>query len=61
MEVAHSLSKRLGDYIDCIVIATAAANKEELVTEDSKIMKNRGHIKETYGITVTNYKELLSA
>lgn len=56
IEISHLLSKRLGDYIDCIILATAIALKEDLVTEDSRINNLRRQIKEGYGINIINYK-----
>jgi len=60
IEVSQALLGRLNDYIDCLIVATAIALKEDLITEDSKIMKNRRFIKEKYKINVLNYKEVLN-
>lgn len=60
IETGQALLRRLNDYIDCLIVATAIALKEDLITEDSKIMKNRRFIKEKYKIDVLNYKEVLS-
>jgi len=59
IEIAASLLKWLGDYVDCLILATAVALKEDLVTEDSEIHNLKEKIKAEYGISVFNCKELL--
>ena len=55
IEIAALLSKEFNDYIDCIILATAIALKEDLVTEDTKINDKKPAIKEKYKINVFNY------
>ena len=58
IEIAALLSKEFNDYIDCIILATAIALKEDLVTEDSKIRNKKNMIKECYKINVLSYNDL---
>ncbi len=59
IEVAAGLLKRLNDYIDCLVLATAIVLKEDLVTEDSKIHELKDDEGKVYGIRVLYCKEFL--
>ncbi len=57
IETADTLSHELKDYVDCLILATAIALKEDLITEDSKIIKMKDAVKQMHGITVLNYKD----
>jgi PIN domain nuclease of toxin-antitoxin system len=59
VEIASTLSTEFNDYIDCLILATAIALKEDLVTEDSKILKKKEAIKNKYKINIFSYKELV--
>lgn len=59
IEVADAVKKLIPDYIDCVIVATAAVLKEDLATEDSLILSNREPIKKEYGIQTLSYKELI--
>ncbi len=59
IDEAHNLRRILSDYIDCIILATAIASGEDLVTEDSLIMSIRGTIEKQYGVSVLSYEELV--
>ncbi len=59
IEIASALSTEFSDYIDCLILATAIVSKEDLVTEDSKILKKKGTIKNKYNVNIFNYKELV--
>ena len=48
------------DYIDCIIVATAIELKDELVTEDSRIIRKKEALKEEYELLVFTSRELLS-
>lgn len=50
----------LSDYIDCIIVATAIESKDELITEDSRITKRRGALKEKYGLSIRTYRDATS-
>ncbi|MDE1869152.1 MAG: PIN domain-containing protein [Candidatus Micrarchaeota archaeon] len=56
--IANDLLKRLNDYVDCIIVATAVAMNETLVTEDTKILENKKFIEDKYKIKVKNYKSM---
>jgi len=58
IEISHILSRQLHDYIDCIILGTAIALKEDLVTEDSKLMDIKKQVWEKYRINLFNYKDL---
>lgn len=59
VDTSFRLRKLIPDYIDCVVTATAASLKEDLVTEDSRIFARRRAIEEEYGIKVIRYKDLV--
>lgn len=58
IEVSYELKKSIPDYIDCVVVATAAVLKEDLATEDSLILANREAIMKNYGIKVLSFKDM---
>ena len=60
IEIAHELRKVLVDYIDCVVVATAAALREDLVTEDRDIHSRREELEKSYGIEILSYRDLVS-
>lgn len=47
IKISHKLHKQINDYIDCIIIATAIAQQEPLVTEDKIIIEMKDTIKKT--------------
>jgi predicted nucleic acid-binding protein len=59
IEVAFGMKKLIPDYVDCLMVATAAVLKEDLVTEDSRILSKRDLIKKKYGIEISRYEELV--
>ncbi|BES81851.1 PIN domain-containing protein [Pyrodictium abyssi] len=59
IEHAHILRSLLRDYIDCVVVATAAALGEDLVTEDRDIHAAKKDIESRYGIDVLSYRDLV--
>ncbi len=59
IEMSLKLRKDIQDYIDCIILATAITQKEDLITEDTLITKNKNKIKNIYGINVLSYKEIV--
>jgi PIN domain nuclease of toxin-antitoxin system len=61
VEISFNLMKTIRDYIDCVVTATAASLKEDLVTEDSKILDRRVMLEERYGIRVRRLADMLRA
>ncbi|MDE1874311.1 MAG: PIN domain-containing protein [Candidatus Micrarchaeota archaeon] len=59
IEVADKLSRELSDYVDCLILATAIALKEDLVTEDSEINKKKAMIEGIYKIRVLRYRDVI--
>ena len=59
IEIASSLRENFfTDYIDCIIIATAIVTGEELVTEDSKILRRRSDLSDKYNLKILSYRDL---
>ena len=58
IEVAHEVNKILGDYIDSIIISTGISLKENLITQDSIIIRNREILAEKYGIKIYRYGDI---
>ena len=59
IETSFNLRKEINDYIDCIILATAITLKEDLITEDTTILKQKQNIKKKYNIDVLNYKTII--
>jgi len=59
IKVAYKVKKLIPDYVDCVIVATAVVLKEDLATEDSQILSNRGVVEEEYGVSTLSYKELV--
>ncbi|BBE41991.1 type II toxin-antitoxin system VapC family toxin [Conexivisphaera calida] len=59
VKMAHELNKRLNDYIDSVILATAVAQREPLVTEDGLVHALRETIRGEYGIEVLRYDDLV--
>jgi len=58
IEIAQRVRKTVSDYIDCIIVATAISNKEDLATEDSLILEKKGKLLREYNLKVLNFKDL---
>ena len=58
--VSYELMDLLDDYIEAIIVGTAIAKKDFLVTEDREILASREEIKKKYGIDIYSYPELIS-
>ena len=59
VEFSFELRGIIADYIDCIIVATAVALREGLVTEDSRIWSMRRSIQEKYGVSISRYRDML--
>lgn len=59
IEISYALRKTIADYVDCVIVATAAALKEDIATEDSIILNKKETIEKTYNIKVHTFKELV--
>ena len=58
IEIAQKMRKTVSDYVDCILMATAISNKEDLVTEDSLILEKKGKLSREYNLRVLSFKDL---
>jgi predicted nucleic acid-binding protein len=56
---AQRVRKTISDYVDCIILATAIANKEDLVTEDSIISERKKKLLKDYNLRVLNSIDLI--
>ena len=61
IEIAHKIHREINDYIDSIILATAIAQKDELVTEDKLIHTIKDKIEKQYGIKILRYKDLVKS
>jgi len=59
IELSYELKKLIPDYIDCVIVATAVALKEDLATEDSLILANREAITKKHGIKILRFKDIV--
>ena len=48
------------DYVDSVIIATAIALREDLVTEDSLIHSMEEYVSRNYGIRILSYKDIVA-
>ncbi len=58
-ELSFEIRETINDYIDCIIVATAVASRENLVTEDTRILDEREHLEKNYGIKIFSYEDML--
>jgi PIN domain nuclease of toxin-antitoxin system len=58
IEIAQKVRKTVSDYVDCVVMATAISNKEDLATEDSLILEKKGKLFREYNLRVLSFKDL---
>ncbi len=59
VRISSELRKDLPDYIDCVIVATAATLGEDLLTEDGLIHDLKGKIEKKYRIRIYSYKDVL--
>jgi PIN domain nuclease of toxin-antitoxin system len=59
IELSFALRRQLNDYIDCVIVATAVARQESLMSEDSRIWRERKSLSEKYGLNVSRYRDVL--
>lgn len=59
IKTSFELRKKIKDYIDCVIVATAATLNEDVATEDTLILDNKQQIKNLYKINVLSYKDLV--
>jgi len=58
IEIGEKMKKTVPDYVDCILIATAISNKEDLVTENSLILEKKGKLLKEHNLRVLSFKDL---
>jgi len=58
VEVSFSLRKKIPDYIDCVILATAIVSGEDLATEDSLIHSKKGLIEKEYRVKIHSFSSL---
>ncbi len=59
IQASFELRKKLPDYIDCVIIASAISRKTAILTEDRSILALQRHIGDTYGISVLNIDQMI--
>ncbi len=59
VELSFELRAQINDYVDCVIVATAAARQESLMSEDSRIWRVRKPLREKYGLNVSRYRDVL--
>lgn len=60
IEAAQKIRKTISDYVDCIILATALASKEDVVTEDSLVLEKKKKLLRDYNIKVLSFSDLVS-
>ena len=58
IEIGEKMKKTVSDYVDCILIAAAISNKEDLVTENSLILEKKGKLLKEHNLRVLSFKDL---
>jgi PIN domain nuclease of toxin-antitoxin system len=59
IELSYALRMQMNDYIDCVIVATAIARQEGLMSEDSRIWKERKSLLAKYSLSVSRYRDVL--
>ncbi|MHB1493413.1 MAG: PIN domain-containing protein [Thermoplasmataceae archaeon] len=54
IELSFKLRKKLPDYIDCVILATAISRNKDLLTEDNKILSLKEYAAKEYGISINH-------
>lgn len=58
VEASYELRKTISDYIDCVILATAIASKEDLLTEDSLMLSAADAISKKYKTRVLSLRDM---
>ncbi len=58
VQISFDLRNKLPDYIDCVIVASAASRNKDLLTEDHRILALKEHIATEYGITVRQLNQI---
>jgi PIN domain nuclease of toxin-antitoxin system len=59
IEAAQKIRKTIPDYVDCIILATALATKQEVVTQDSLVLQKKNKLLEEYNLRVLSFSDLV--
>lgn len=59
VEVSFSLRRKIPDYIDCVILATAIVLGEDLATEDSLIHSKKSLIEKEYRVKIHSFSSLV--
>jgi PIN domain nuclease of toxin-antitoxin system len=60
IETAQRIRKTISDYVDCIVLATALVGKEDVVTEDSLVLKKKKKLLTEYNLKVLSFSDFVA-
>ena len=60
VEAAQRIRKTISDYVDCIILATAIASKDDVVTEDSLVLEKRRKLLKDYDLNVLSFSDLVA-
>jgi predicted nucleic acid-binding protein len=60
IEAAQRIRKTISDYVDCIILATALASNEDLVTEDSIMLEKKKKLLKDYNLRVLSSSDLMT-
>jgi predicted nucleic acid-binding protein len=61
VETAQKIRKIISDYVDCVILATAVASREDLVTEDTIISEKKKKLLKEYNLKVLNFNDIITA
>lgn len=59
IKASFKLRETISDYIDCIIVATAIVLGDNLVSEDSKILRMKEVLLAEFGVNVLSYDDLV--
>lgn len=60
IEAAQRVRKTISDYVDCIILATAIASKDDVVTEDSLVLEKKKKLLKDFNLKVLSSRELMT-
>ena len=58
LRISFEVRKLIPDYIDAVIVATAAVRDKKLLTEDSRILRARESLAKSYGLKVSPLREI---
>jgi PIN domain nuclease of toxin-antitoxin system len=59
IDASYMLRRTISDYVDCVVLGTAIALKEDLVTEDSLILKKKENVKKEHNLDILSFRNMV--